>query len=266
MSRIIALALLVPALAAPTWADKPVEIGVEEHLGKRLPLEELTFSDENGKPVVLKDLVDRPVLLTLVYFRCPGICTPLLQEVARVADLCDLEPGKDYRMITISFDPRETAELAKPKQANMIGLLKHKHVSPADWRFLTGDQENIRRITDLVGFRYAPDKNGDFLHPATVIFLSPDGMIARYLNGTEFNPADLKLAVIDASKGRARSFMQRISRLCYSYDPKGRGYVLQINRVILGVTLLFAGGFGAWLLLRRSIRRPAGADVTGRTS
>lgn len=128
-------------------------------------------------------------------------------------------------------------------------------MQPEDWRFLTGDADNIRRLTDAVGFRYIRDKNGiDFVHAARMIFLSPEGKIVRYLNGTRCNPADLKMAVLDASAGRARSFMQRIERLCYSYDPQGRAYVLKINRIILGLTLLFVFIFGAFLLSGKLLR------------
>ena len=140
------------------------QIGVEERLGEQVPLDELSFVDEDGQTIALKDLFDRPVVLTLVYFRCPGICTPLLNELAKVADNCELAPGEDYRLVTISFDPREKAKLAKLKKANMLKQLKKKQVPSDGWRFLTGDAENIRRITEAVGFRYAPDKNSaDFL-------------------------------------------------------------------------------------------------------
>ena len=264
LGRTLRCALLLIALPLGAPAQEPVEVGVVEHLGERLPLDSFTFFDEQGKPVKLAELFDRPVVLTLVYYKCPGICTPLLQELVRVADLCDLNPGEDYRLITISFDPTENAELARLKKENMLATMEHKQVPPEGWRFMTGDADNIRRITEAVGFRYVPDKNKvDFVHAATLVFISSDGMIARYLNGTEFNPADLKLAVIDAKDGRARSFMQRIQKLCYAYDPEGRVYVLQVNRLILGVTLLFAIGFGVFLLVWKTTRRPAAAQTTG---
>ena len=266
---VIASMLCGVALAAATVClgqepePQPQQIGVEEKLGEKLDLASYTFSDEDGQPVALKDLFDRPIVLTLVYYRCPGICTPLLQELTRVADLCELNPGEDYRILTVSFDPTETADLARLKKANMIAELKSKQVPPDGWRFFTGDADNIKRLTEAVGFHYIPDMNKvDFVHTATVIFLSPDGMIARYLNGTEFNPSDLKLAVIDASEGRARSFMQKIERLCYSYDPDGRAYVLQVNRLILAVTVLFVLVFGAFLTLKRRRKPQAGTPVT----
>jgi protein SCO1/2 len=259
-------AALLSAVAVGAEQETP-RIGIEEHLGERIPLETLSFTDEGGAPVRLAELFDRPVALTLVYYRCPSICTPLLQEMAKVADLADIAPGEDYRIVTISFDPGDTSELARTKKANMLATLARKQVPADGWRFLTGEEEQIRRITDSVGFHYARDKNEvDFIHAATVIFLSSDGEIVRYLNGTRFNPADLEMAVLDASEGNARSFMQRIQRLCYSYDPEGRAYVLQINRIILGVTLAFAAAFVAYLLSRNVARRATGAQTTGTAS
>ncbi len=266
MSRYMLLVTMCGALLATASvcpAQETARVGIDEHLGEILPLDSLHFGDENGEPVVLASLFDRPVILTLVYYRCPGICTPLLQELAHAIDNCDLTPGQDYRIVTISFDPKETAELARNKQTNMIASLKNKEVSTDGWRFLTGDAENVRKITEGVGFLYTPDRNNvDFIHAATVMFLAEDGKIVRYLNGTVFNPADLKLAVIDATEGRARSFMQKIQQICYSFDPEGRAYVLKINRLILGATLLFAMSFGAFLLFRGRGRRHVTAGAT----
>jgi protein SCO1/2 len=163
--------------------------------------------------------------------------------------------------------------MAKAKQKNMLNSFEKKEVSPNDWRFLTGDQESIDRITDLVGFRYQRDENKvDFIHAGTVIFLSPEGKIVRYIGGTrqkiddesKFSPAELDLAVIDANAGRARSFMQRMQQICYRYDPNKQSYVLQINRIILGVTLAFALGFVVFLVTRSGIKkRSAGVETEG---
>jgi len=265
--QLIARSCAVTFLAVSTAvAQGPIEVGIEERLGEVLPLETFTFADEDGNPIVLKDLFDRPVVLTLVYFRCPSICTPLLQELSRNVNNCDLTPGEDYRMVTISFDPTETPELARLKKANFMATLDKKDISPDDWRWLTGDEETIRRITEQVGFHYIKDKNKvDYVHAATVIFLSSEGKIVRYLNGVQFNPADLKMAVIDATEGRARSFMRRVQALCYTYDPASRGYVLQLNRIILGITVIFVMGFGGFLLLKKSRRREASSLHGGDT-
>lgn len=247
--------LLLTAVCA---AQERARVGIEERLGTILPLDELTFNDEQGKPIKLSSLVDKPIVLTLVYYRCPGICTPLLQELVKVADNAKLTPGEDYRLVTISFDPDEKFDLAKNKKANMLAEFKNKNVPPETWSFLTGDEANIRKVTDTVGFYYMPDRNKvDFVHGATVIFLSDKGKIVRYLNGTRFNPAEMELAVLDAAQGRPRSLMQRMQQLCYAYDPEGQAYVLQINRIILGVTLVFALGFVVYLLRKGAARKRA---------
>lgn len=246
------------AVAAGAAGQSAGEVGIEERLGEIIPLADFTFADEEGKPIVLKELFDRPVILTLVYFRCPSICTPLLQELSRNVNNSDLVPGRDYRLVTISFDPTETPELAKAKKKNFLATLDKKNVSPDDWRWLTGNEETIKRITEAVGFRYMKDKNGiDYVHAATVMFLSKGGKIVRYLNGVQFNPADLKMAVIDATEGRARSFMRTVQAYCYAYNPASRGYVLQLNRIILGITVLFVLGFGGFLLFKKSRRNAA---------
>lgn len=267
MSRwifILAIGLALPAVGAQ---QPPPEVGIVERLDERIPIEELDFIDENGENLVLADLFDRPVILTLVYYRCAGICTPLLQELARVADISKQDPGTDYRIVSISFDPGESPDLARVKKENMLKLLKKKQVPSDGWRFLTGSKEAIDTITEAAGFHYIPDRNQvDFVHAGALIFLTTDGKIVRYLNGTRFNPADIELAVIDATEGRARSFMQRMQAFCYNYDPEGRSYVLQINRLILGVTLLFVVLFGVFLLTRNVRRTARDSGSTGTIS
>jgi protein SCO1/2 len=271
MSRKLAAMLLIvavlPGAASFGQANQPPEVGIEEHLGEVIDLEPYTFTDESGKKIALKELFDRPVVLTLVYFRCPGICTPLLNDLAHAVDLCDLKPGEDYRLVTVSFDPGDTSDLAFNKKKTLLATMKEKEVPPDSWRFLTGDEDNIKRLTEAVGFRYKKDKNQvDYVHAGVVTFLAANGKIVRYLHGTEFNPADLKLAVIDAKEGRARSFMQKITKLCFAYDPESRGYVLQMNRVILGITVVFVMAFGAFLLLKGRGRSRPTRDAEGESS
>ncbi len=254
MIRQIATAAL---LAAGAQAGP---VGVEEKLGQTLPLSDLAFVDEDGKPAVLRDLVDRPTALVLVFFRCAGICTPLLQEVARVSELADLEPGKDYRIVTVSFDPGDKPELARRRKDAILGGMKRRPCPPEAWRYLTGDAEGIRRITDAVGFRYeAVDGGQSFNHPAVVTFLDKTGKVVRYLHGTQMNPADFELAVGDASAGRPRSIIQTVRQMCYAYEPD-KGYVFKVNRIIFAVTVLFAAGFGAFLVLKGR-RRAAGGKA-----
>lgn len=245
-------------LPAPGQAPDVSGVGIDEKLGERIPLEELTFIGEDGEPVHLASLFDRPVILTLVYFRCAGICTPLLQDMSRLVDITESTAGEDYRVVSISFDPKDTADLARVKKANLLATMKNREIDPGGWRFLTGDKETIGKLTEAVGFQYVPDNNKvDFIHVGALIFLSRDGVIVRYLNGIRFNPADIELALVDATEGRARSFMQKMQAFCYTYDPEGRGYVLKVNRIILGVTVLFALLFCVYLFIV-GVRRKAG--------
>lgn len=242
-------------------------IGIEERLGATLPLDDLEFKDEEGKPIKLRELFDRPVALTHVYYRCPGICTPLLLELAHAVGQCDLKPGEDYRLVTISFDPTEGSELAKNKKNNLLAEIKNREVPRDAWRFLVGDAENIRRVTELTGFRYARDRNQvDYVHAATVILLSREGTIVRYLNGVTVNPVELKMAILDAREGRPRSFMSRIGELCYGYDPAKGSYVLKVNRIILAVMGVLLVGFLAYLVRKGKTRKAFGQPPAGGAS
>ena len=235
------------------------DIGIQERLGTTLGLDE-TLIDEHGKPVALRKLVNLPTLLMFVYYRCPGICDPLMRELARNLDQLELKPGVDYRVVTISFDPTETAETARTKQAEIFGTMQHP--PPKDgWRFLTAQQPVIDRLTDAAGFKYNYDASTQsYVHASSLIFLTDQGKIVRYIGGLEFLPAQLKLAFYDAAQGRQRSVMRSLQRLCYAYDPAGRTYVLQINRLILGLTGVFVLGFAAFLVFRkRGHRREAKA-------
>ncbi|MDF1700635.1 MAG: SCO family protein [Planctomycetota bacterium] len=225
------------------------KVGIVEKLGDTIP-EGLMFKDEDGNDVELRSLLRQPTVLTLVYLRCPSICGELINELGRTVDeLQKLQPGRDYDLVTVSFDPREGPELAKTGKTEFLKRVK-TDVPPDAWRFLTGDQENITKLTQAVGFLYTEDKQ-DFKHAGAVIFLSKEGKIVRYLGGLEMLPFHMELAINDAREGNARSFMQKIQRLCYSYDPEGKTYALQVNRIILLVTLLGAGIFLFGVVLKR---------------
>ena len=259
MSRTILLVSLL--LSSPASAQMAATVGVDEKLGEFVPLKEIVLLDEEGNEVVLADLADRPVALSLIFMRCSGICTPLLNEIARVTDLCTLEPGIDFKLISVSFDTKDTPDLARTKRENQLARMKSRKVAPEAWRFLTGTQENIDRLTKAVGFNYIASEDGQsFTHPGVVTFFTADGKICRYLHGTQFNPMDLRLAVEDTSAGRPRTLIRKITALCFAYDPVGRAYVLKVNRIILAGTLLFALAFVGYLALKRKRGgRPAAA-------
>ena len=225
-----------------------VEVGIDDKTGEMVPLN-LSFLDETGKPVVLKDLIAKPTILTLVYFRCPGICSPLLNGVAEMVDKLDMETGRDYNIVTVSFDPREDYIMAAGKKTNYLNNLKKK-IPESSWRFLTGDTLSIAKLTDAVGFRYKR-QGEDYVHGAVITVLTPDGKIARYLYGTEFLPLDVKLALTEASEGKTGPAINKLLKFCYSYDPQGRKYVLSVTRIAGSITLLALIGFALIMTLKK---------------
>jgi len=213
------------------------EIGIVEHLGEYVPLE-LTFLNENGDSVVLKDISTHPLVVSLVYFNCPGICSPLLGGVVDVLDRLDMEPGKDYRVVTISFDPTDNPALAREKKRNYFKAFRRRAFPEKEWMWLTGDSLTIHQFTDAVGFKYKQEGK-DFVHAGALIVLSADGKISRYLRGIEFQPFDLKMAITEAASGRVGPTISKVLLYCFSYDPAGKKYVFNFTKV--GGTIFLVG-------------------------
>lgn len=212
------------------------EIGIVENLDAYLP-KDIYLIDENNQRVVLTDLIDKPTVINFVYYRCPGICSPLMEGLAKVMDASDLVAGVDYQVLTISFDPRETIDLGIRKKANYMNLITKKEEIGKGWRFFVSDSASIAKGTNAVGFRYKQVGN-DFTHVASVTVVSPDGKITRYLNGVTFLPFDFKMAIIEASKGMSAPTINKIMQFCFSYDPVGQAYVLNVTK-IAGIMILF---------------------------
>ncbi|PTN08857.1 protein SCO1/2 [Mangrovibacterium marinum] len=212
------------------------EIGVIEHLDEYLP-KDIYLLNEDSQRVVLTDLIDKPTVLNFVYYRCPGICSPLMEGLAEVMDKSDLTAGKDYQVLTISFDPSETLELAKRKKTNYLNLVNKKEEIAKGWQFFLSDSASIAKATNAVGFKYKRQGN-DFLHAASVMVISPDGKITRYLNGLYFLPFEFKMAIIEANKGQSGPTINKVLQFCYSFDPVGQTYVLNVTK-ITGTLILF---------------------------
>ncbi len=228
-------------------APKP-EVGIFERLGESIP-DGIILTNESGQQVDVKSLITKPTVFSLVYFRCPGICSPLLNGVSTVIDKTNLEPGKDYDLITISFDPTEDYKLAAGKKESYLENLDRK--IPADsWRFLTGDSANIKKIADALGFKFQKQEN-DYMHGASIMLVSPDGKIARYLYGVEYLPFDFKMAVTEASEGKVIPSINKIMKMCFSFDPEGRKYVLNVTRIAGGGILLLLGIFIGFVTLKK---------------
>jgi protein SCO1 len=247
---LVLAALVLSTLGAPAaraQAPAASDVGVEEHLGRAIPLD-LVLNGEDGKPVSLRTLLDKPTLLTLNYFRCAGICTPQLGGVADVLDKVQTEPGRDFQVITVSFDERDTPEMAAQKRANYLGEL-HRAVPQSGWRFLTGPPAVTKLLADAVGFRFKKEGDG-FIHAGVAIMLSPQGKVTRYLYGTSYLAADLDLAVQEAARGEAQPSINKLLKFCYTYDPQGRRFVLNLTSVAAAFTLLVAVLFVGFLIVR----------------
>ena len=248
------LIFLIGAIFVQTAAIAHVEqpkdlsgIGIDEKLGQRIPLD-LTFYGEDGNRVALKQLIHTPTILAPVYLHCPNVCSLLLQNLANVLDRLPAEPGKEYRVITVSFDDREKPVLALEKKKTYLQMIQ-KPFPPEAWRFLTGDRENIHKLTDAIGFHFKR-AGDDFDHPVALIILAPDGKIVRYMYGADPLPFDLRLALLEASQGRIGPTVAKVVRYCFSYDPKANKLVFNMLKVTGTVTLLFALSFILFLLLK----------------
>jgi len=228
-------------------STQKIEIGIDEKIGQTIPLD-VEFFDEKGYLVALKDVIKKPTILNFVYYRCPGICSPILIELTTIVNHIDLEMGRDFQILTVSFDEREKPELAAAKRENYFGLLK-KQIPDDSWKFLTGDSAAIHRLTDAAGFMFKREGN-DFLHAGAIIAVSPEGKIARYLYGTQYLPFDVKMAITEASEGRTGPTITKILSYCYSYNPDGRKYVFDVTRVAGAVILLFAVAFVVYLTVK----------------
>lgn len=235
--------LLTTVLPAQIMSDndQDPEIGIVEHLGNYFP-EGVMLVTENLDTVDLLTLVDKPTIINFVYYRCPGICSPLMTGIAEVANKSDLVLGKDYQILTISFDPTETIDLGTRKKNNYFALLSNQDAAEKGWLFFASDSASIAKGTHATGFKFKKVGN-DFLHAASIVILAPDGKIVRYLNGIYFLPFEWKMALIEASKGNIGPSINKVLQFCYSYDPVGQNYVLNITRVmgsmIIFVALLF---------------------------
>lgn len=247
MCNILLLSLWMLLLSAARTARAADEVAIDEKLGATVPLD-LQLNDETGQKVSLQALIDKPTVLTLNYFRCAGVCTPQLNDLTRTLNQIQLQPGKDFQVITVSFDPADTPEVAANKRTNYFKLMK-RPFPPLAWRFLTGDAASTKRLTDAVGFKFK--RQGDtFLHPAALIILSPQGKVTRYMYGITYLPFDLQMALGEAKSGLVRPTISKALGFCYSYDPAGHKYVIDITRIAGSVTLLAAAVFAAVVLFK----------------
>jgi protein SCO1/2 len=220
-------------LFAQTPVSTPqVEIGFVEKQGQYVDLD-TRLINEKGDTVILRNIINKPTILNLVYFRCPGTCSPLMWGVSKFIDEVDLQMGKDYQVLTISFDPNEDIGLGIRKKANYVSSLQHK--DRADfWYFFVSDSANIARLCESAGFHYKII-NGQYVHPTGLIALAADGKITRYLRGMEFLPFDIKITMVEAANGKIGPSINRLLAICYS--QKGNDFVfnvLKVSGIVIG--------------------------------
>ncbi len=235
------LIILLLFMAKVSFAQQPVsttvtegEVGIIEHLDSIIPLD-LKFKNEKEEIVSLRSLINKPTVLSFVYFDCPSLCNRLLEGLSHVIENSDLNLGKDYQVITLSFNYFDTPEMAKQKKETF--MLRKTRDHSASWIFLTGDSTSIYKLTNSAGFKFK--RAGlNFIHPAAIIMLTGSGKITRYLYGISFLPFDLKMAVAEAEKGLSRPTISRVLDFCFAYDPEGKRYALDITK-ISGVLIVF---------------------------
>ena len=252
----LAAAIVEAAVPAGERLAPLQEIGFDQRLGEKLPLD-VRLRDEDGREVVLGDLFrGRPIVLSLVYYECPMLCTLSLNGLVSALDVLKLEPGRDFDLVTVSFDDRETAEQARKRKK--VYLNRYGRPAAGDaWHFLTGSRAELLRLTQAVGFRYVwDDETKQFAHAAGVVVVTPEGVLSRYLYGIEYAPKDLRFALIESASHRIGTPVDAFLLSCYRYDPvHGRygAYVMGILRIAAVATLGVLGGFVA-LMLRRERR------------
>jgi len=257
-----------PGKAAMELIPKLKDVGIDQHLDAQLPLD-LKFVDENGRDVTLGQYFNgkRPVVLALVYYECPMLCTLTLNGLSSSLEPLTLSAGQDFDVLAVSFDPGETPALAADRRKTFLQRYSRGHAD-GGVHFLTGREDAIKALTAAVGFRYVYDAEIDqFAHPAAITILSPAGKVSRYLFGVDFAPKDLKLSLVEATDGKIGTVVDQALLFCYHYDPETGKYGLAImNLVRLAGALTVVALAGAIVLsLRRERRqlRAVGPTATG---
>ena len=250
------------------------DVGIDQKLNNFVPLD-LTFRDEKGSLVQLRQYFgQKPVILSLVYYQCPMLCTQVLDGLLQSLKELPMDVGKQFNVLTVSIDPKDKPGVARARQEMFTGLYGRPGAQQG-WHFLTGEESQIRQLADAAGFRYAYDKqSGQFAHASVIIVLTPDGKISRYFYGIRYPSRDLRLGLVEASAGKIGSPVDQVLLFCYHYDPLTGKYGLLISRIIKTAGALTVFGIALLLfILFRSERyaqmvRPAAGrqkTVTGRS-
>ena len=236
--------LVICLLLQGTALAREKRVALDMQPGEKIPLG-LTFTDSNGQQVQLADLIDRPTLIVPVFYNCRTVCNVLLGGLSSTLPKMRLTPGKDYQVITLSFDPTETVAMAAHSQRTFLTATR-TDFPPEAWHFLTGEQEAILGLTDSAGY-YFYQEGDDFVHPTAAFIVAADGTIVRYLIGQSIPPITLTMAILEAAEGRISTPISKALEFCFTYDAENRRYVFNLMRVSGTVILLTLGSFFLFL-------------------
>ena len=239
--------------AQPGFPSPAKDVAYDQRLGEPVPLD-LVFNDETGRAVKLSEFFGKkPLLLSLVYYDCPMLCGMAMDGLVRSLKAVTYDVGKEFEVLTVSFDPREKPELAAAKKKNVLAAYG-RSAAAAGWHFLTGDEANIARLTRAVGFRYVWDaEQKQYAHPTGIVALTPQGRVSKYFFGIEYASKDIRFALIEATDEKIGSTVDRLLLLCYHYDPKVGRYtpaIVRLMRAAGALTVALVGGL-IFVLLRR---------------
>jgi protein SCO1/2 len=244
------LSLTVTTAVAQNTGAPPAafEVGLDEQIGRTLPADTV-FYDEHGARRTLGELIDRPTILVLVFFHCPGVCGLIQGNLANALKSVPDKLGDSYQVLTISFDDEETPDLALEAKANYMRILGG---SPPDtaWRFMTGSLESIRQVTQAAGFKFMKNGRHDYTHPNLITVVAADRKIIRYLYGTDYLPVEITMALTEAARGTPGVSIKKIVSYCFAYDSVNKRYAFRLVRVA-GVTMAVLGGVFLFFLLRK---------------
>jgi len=254
MRAVLAITML---MAFPAWSQSSrqtpggqtallKQVAFEQKLNAQLPLG-LTFRDETGRTVELREYFkNKPVVLLPVYYECPMLCNLSMSELVKTLKTLSIEPGKDFHVVMFSFDPKEKPELAAQKKAAYLKRYGRPHTA-AGWTFLTGEEANIKQLTESMGFRYAFDPSiQQYAHAAGFVVATPQGRISRYLFGIEYSARDLRLGIVESSQGKIGDPVAQLLLTCFHYDPSSGRYTMNVifaMRMAGVLTVALIGGF-----------------------
>jgi protein SCO1/2 len=231
-----------------------LSVGVTEKLGEFIAAE-TRFLDEDGKAVTMGEIVDKPTIVVPIYFSCPNVCAIIQSSLTAVLPDVKLSPGEDYQVVSVSFDDTDTPELAARQKRNYMAAMDFKYPENG-WRFLTGDEANIRVLMDSLGFGFRREGK-DFMHPVVIMAVSPKGKIVRYLYGTKPLAFDLTMAATEAGKEQIGLSVKRVLAYCFSYDPEGKRYAFNFMKITgTGILFILAVLLVSLMLAGRKKRTP----------